>query len=183
MSTFEGYKRAALANFRAKGVHVMSRKGKITAAIVVVLVATLVAGSALALTSIAFTIGTIAGYDFGGFGPGHPIPATVQIQAFVMKPGDTVPWHYHKGPSYVILERGTLTELHVVAPNQCASEEVTAGSAFVEPPGLVHTVTNSGNDAAVIWWSTVFPQSDGIADFSPAFKSGGVYPATPPNCN
>jgi len=161
----------------------MSRKRKITAAIVVVLVATLVAGSALALTGIAFTIGTIASYDFGGFGPGHPTPATVQIQAFVMKPGDTIPWHYHKGTSYVILERGTLTEQHVVGPNQCASEEVTAGNAFVEPPGLVHTVTNSGDDAAVIWWATVFPQSDGIAQFSPAFKSGGVYPANPPNCN
>lgn len=161
----------------------MSRKGKTTAVLVAALVTILLAGSALALSGISFTLGTVAAYDFEGFGPGHPIPGTVQIQAFTMKPGDTVPWHYHKGPSYVILERGTLTEQHVVGPNQCVSEEVTAGNAFIEPPGLVHTVTNSGNDAAVIWWATVFPQSDGIAEFTPAFKSGGVYPANPPNCN
>lgn len=161
----------------------MSRKGKITVVMMAALVTTLLAGSVLALTSISFTIGTIASYDFGGFGPGYPVPGTVQIQAFTMKSGDTVPWHYHKGLSFVILERGTLTEQHVVGANQCASEEVTSGSAFVEPPGLVHTVTNSGNDAAVIWWATIFPKSDGIAEFSPAFKSGGVYPANAPSCN
>lgn len=161
----------------------MSRKGKTTAVLAAALVTILLAGSALALSGISFTLGTVAAYDFEGFGPGHPIPGTVQIQTFIMKPGDTVPWHYHKGPSYVILERGTLTEQHVVGPNQCVSEEVTAGNAFIEPPGLVHTVTNSGNDAAVIWWATVFPQSDGIAEFTPAFKSGGVYPANAPNCN
>jgi len=160
----------------------MLRKGTITVGIAIVLVAIL-AGSALALSTISFAIGTVAAYDFGGFGPGHPIPGTVQIQAFTMKPGDTVPWHYHKGASYVILERGTLTEQHMLGPNHCASEDVTAGTAFVEPPGLVHTVTNTGNDVAVIWWSTVFPKSDGIAEFSPAFKSGGVYPANAPNCN
>ena len=160
----------------------MSQKVKITVGIAVVL-GTIVAGSALALSTLAFTIGTIAAYDFGGFGPGYPVPGTVQIQAFAMKPGDTVPWHYHKGPSYVILERGTLTEQHILGPNQCASEEVTAGSAFVEPPGLVHTVTNTGNGVAVIWWATVFPKSDGIVRFSPEFKSGGVYAADVPTCN
>ena len=160
----------------------MSRKGKILVGVVFGLV-TVLASTALAMSSIAFTIGTIASYDFASFGPGYPVPGTVQIQAFTMKPGDTVPWHYHKAISYVILERGTLTEQHIIGPDQCASEELTAGSAFVEPPGLVHSVTNTGKDAAVIWWATVFPKSDGIAQFSPEFKSGGVYPANVPNCN
>jgi hypothetical protein len=84
--------------------------------------------------------------------------------------------------SYVILSRGTLTEQHLVGPDQCESEALSAGSAFVEPAGLVHSVTNTGNDAAQIWWATIFPQSDGIAQFSPSFQSGGVYPANPPNC-
>ena len=160
----------------------MSRKGKISAGIAIGLV-TVLAGTALALSSISFKIGTVASYDFGGFGPGYPIPATIQIQAFTMKPGDTVPWHYHKGVSYVILSHGTLTEQHVVGPDQCASEELTAGSAFVEPPALVHSVTNTGNDVAVIWWATIFPKSDGIVQFSPEFKSGGVYPVNAPSCN
>lgn len=160
----------------------MSRNAKISAAILLSLI-TMLAGTAVALTSISFTTGTVASYDFGGFGPGHPVPGTVQIQAFTMKPGDSIPWHFHKGVSYVILERGTLTEQHLVGPDQCSSEELTAGSAFVEPPGLVHTVSNTGSDAAVVWWATVFPKSDGIAQFSPAFKSGGVYPAEVPSCN
>ena len=160
----------------------MSRKGKISIGIVLGLM-TILAGTALALSTISFTIGTVAGYDFGSFGPGYPVPGTIQIQAFTMKPGDAIPWHYHKGASYVILARGTLTEQHLLGAERCASEELTAGSAFVEPAGLVHTVTNSGNDVAVIWWTTIFPKSDGIVRFSPEFRSGGVYPVDAPNCN
>ena len=118
----------------------MSRKRKISVSIVIALV-TVLTGTALALSSLSFNIGTVASYDFGGYGPGFPIPATIQIQAFTLNPGETIPWHFHKGVSYVILSRGTLTEQHLVGPAQCASEEVTAGSAFVEAPGQVHSVT------------------------------------------
>ncbi len=151
----------------------MSRRGKISVGIVLALV-TILAGTALALSNIIFKIGTVASYDFGGYGPGYPVPGLIQIQGFKMEPGDTVPWHYHKGVSYVILARGTLTEQHLSGPDQCASENVTAGAAFVEPPGLVHSVTNTGNNVAVIWWATIFPKSDG---------PGGIYPVNPPNCN
>jgi quercetin dioxygenase-like cupin family protein len=160
----------------------MSRKRKLSLVLTAALVIAL-AGSAVALATISFTLGTVASYDFGSFGPGYPIPASMQIEAFTMKPGDTIPWHYHKAPSYVILARGTLTEQHIVGPDQCASEELNAGSAFIEAPGEVHTVTNTGQDVAVICWSTVFPKDDGITQFSPEFKSGGVYPAKAPSCN
>jgi len=160
----------------------LSRKGKLSVGLVIALV-TIPAGTALALSSISFKIATVASYDFGGYGPGYPVPGTIQIQAFTMKPGDTVPWHYHKGVSYVILSRGTLTEQHLVGADQCASEALSAGSAFVEPAGLVHSVTNTGNNVAVIWCATIFPKSDGIAHVSPDFKSGGVYHANAPSCN
>jgi hypothetical protein len=159
----------------------MSRKRTISVGIVIALV-TVLTGTALALSSISFRIGTVASYDFGGYGPGYPIPGTIQIQAFTLKPGDTIPWHYHKGVSYVILSHGTLTEQHVVGPAQCASEELTGGSAFVESPGQVHSVTNTGQDVAVISWATVFPKSDGIVQYNPEFKSGGIYIVTAPNC-
>ena len=94
-----------------------NRTGKLLAVISLV---TLLTGTALALASISFKIGTVANYDFGGYGPGFPIPGTVQIQAFTMKPGDTVPWHFHKAVSYVILTRGTLTERHLIGPGHCA---------------------------------------------------------------
>ena len=111
------------------------------------------------------------------------MPGTIQIHAFTMNPGDSIPWHYHKGTSYVILAHGTLTEQHLVGPDQCASEMVPAGTAFVESPGQVHIVTNSGSDVAVIWWATIFPKSDGIVRFSAEFRAGGVYPASAPHFN
>lgn len=160
----------------------MSRAVKISVGAVLAVV-TILAGTALALSNISLKLGTVASYDFGGYGPGYPVPATIQIHAFTMNPGDTVPWHFHKGVSYVILSRGSLTEQHVVGANQCAAEEVTAGSAFVEGPGQVHTVTNTGKEVAVIWWATLFPKSDGIIQFTPQFKAGGVYPVNAPNCN
>jgi quercetin dioxygenase-like cupin family protein len=160
----------------------MSRKRRIAAGVVLALTTGLV-GTAFALADISFTTGTTASYDFGGFGPGFPVPGTVQIQAFTLAPGETIPWHFHKATSYVVVARGTLTEQHVAGPSQCDSEEVAAGTAFVEPAGAVHTVTNSGNGSALIWWATVFPESDGVARFTPSFKSGGVYPADVPACN
>ena len=160
----------------------MSRKRRIAAGVVIALTTVLV-GTAFALADISFITGTIASYDFGGFGPGFPVPGTVQIQAFTLAPGETIPWHFHKATSYVVLARGTLTEQHVAGPNQCESEEVAAGSAFIEPAGAVHTVTNSGRVSAGIWWATVFPESDGVVPFTPSFKSGGSYPVDVPSCN
>src|SRR5579864_6666843 len=117
----------------------MTRKRKLIVGTLIGLMTVLV-GSAFALSNIALLLGTIPAYDFGIAGPGYPVPATVQIHAFTMKPGDAVPWHFHKGVSYVILAHGNLTEEHLVGPDQCVSEEFKRGSAFVESPGQVHSV-------------------------------------------
>jgi hypothetical protein len=160
----------------------MTRSQKRSIGILVGVVAVFV-GSAFALSNVALLLGTVPAYDFGVSGPGYPVPATVQIHAFTIKPGESLPWHFHKATSYVILAHGKLTEEHLVGPNQCVSEEFAAGTAFVESPGEVHNVKNTGGNVAVIWWATVFPQSDGIVEFAPGFKAGGVYPVTTPNCN
>lgn len=150
-----------------------SRK-KLAAAAGVMMVA--LAGTAHAFSDVFFTAGTVESYDFGSFGPGFPVPGTVVVEGFTMKPGDSVGWHYHKGLSYVIVLRGSVTEEDITGPNQCGTQTDTAGTAFVEPPGRVHNVTNNGQGAAIIWWATVFPKSDGV-------QADGTYSADPPNCN
>src|SRR4029450_13869349 len=102
-----------------------SRKARSAAAVGIGLV-TVLAGTALALSNIALKLGTGASYDFGGYGPGYRVPGTVQIHAFTMNPGDSIPWHYHKGVSFVMLEHGSLTEQHLVGANHCDAEERTA---------------------------------------------------------
>ena len=73
----------------------LSRQASIAAAVGIGLV-TVLAGTALALSNIALTLGTVASYDFGGYGPGYPVPGTVQIHIFKMNPGDSIPWHLAK---------------------------------------------------------------------------------------
>ena len=70
---------------RKEATHVAKRR---IAAVVVIALTTVLVGTALALSDISFVTGTIASYDFGGFGPGYPVPGTVQIQAFTMAPGE-----------------------------------------------------------------------------------------------
>src|SRR5262249_58978047 len=74
----------------------LSRKAIVSATLATVLVAAL-AGTALALANISLKLGTVASYDFGGFGPGYPVPGTIQIHAFTMHPGDSIPWHLPQG--------------------------------------------------------------------------------------
>src|SRR5438477_7870276 len=76
----------------------LSRKAVVFCLLAIGLIV-LVARTALALSNISLKLGTVASYDFGGYGPGYPVPGTIQIHAFTMNPGDTVPWHYHKGVS------------------------------------------------------------------------------------
>jgi hypothetical protein len=165
-----------------QGVHHVSRQRPIVAGTAIVVMGMLAGMAAAAPENISFHTGTIASYDFGGFGPGYPVAGTIQIHAFTLQPGDTIPWHYHKGVSYVILKHGTLTETHLVGPHRCAKETLRVGGAFTESPGQVHTVTNTSAEVAVVWWSTVFPESDGITVFSPEFKAGGTYFVTAPSC-
>lgn len=158
----------------------MTRKQKITIGISAAMaVAVFTATAAYALANINLTLGETS-YDFGN----GPEPATVQFHIFTVKPGEVIPWHSHKAVSYVVLERGSLTETHVDR-GSCVSEEFQAGSAFVEQPGEVHSVVNKGNNVAVITWATAFPSADGIHQLGgPQFTLGGIYPPDdPPSCN
>lgn len=133
------------------------------------------AGMAFAFTLLFSYQGTVADYDFGGFGPGHDMPGTVEIQAFTLDPGENVPWHYHKGLSYVVLVQGNLSEQELNRQGRCAApHSFKAGTAFVETPGRIHTVTNTSSGTAIIYWATIFPKGD---------PDGDAVFVDPPNCN
>jgi len=143
--------------------------------LIAVCASAVLATTAFALVFISTFQGTVASYDFGAFGPGYPVPGTVEIQSFNLKPGDVVPWHYHKGLSYVILVHGNLTEQEMVGQDACGPINIfAAGTAFVETPGQIHTVTNPGPGAATLYWATIFPKDD---------PDGGTKFVEPPNCN
>lgn len=169
----------------------MSSTGKIRGGTVVAIL-TMLAGTAFALSNISLTLGSLPSYDFGtinlttgGTDPVGTKPATVQFQTFTVKPGEAIGWHYHKALAYVVIEHGTLSEQHVNADGTCSAwVAFGAGSAFVEEPGDVHMVANTGNSAAVVTWATAFPTEDGIVAILPQFRVGGVYPPTnPPSCD
>ena len=70
-----------------------------------------------------------------------------------LKPGDVIPWHYHPGPAYVIVSRGTLTE-----DDGCGQvREFGPGSAFSEEPGHIHQVSNQSHGSVALYFTAVFP--------------------------
>jgi quercetin dioxygenase-like cupin family protein len=147
----------------------MSRTGTIAGATVAGVLA-ICAGTAFALSNISLTSGSLPGYDFGSInlttGDIDQVgtkPATVQFQTFAVKPGEAIGWHYHRGLAYVVIEHGTLSEQHLNGNGTCAAwETFRAGSAFVEQPGEVHRVANTGKGEAVVTWAPAFPAEDGV---------------------
>lgn len=142
------------------------------------------------LLSLLFALGSIVGwadpfgtfftlegtltsnYDFGidqitGESIGS-VPATVLIQEFVIPPGISTGWHYHRGLSYVVLLKGTIQQQQA---DGCTTTIDHPGSAFIEEPYAVHNVKNTGPEAAVLAWATIFPK----ADFPKGDYLGGMY--------
>lgn len=170
----------------------MNSTGRI-AGVTLVGVLTILAGTVFALSNISLTLGSVPGsYDFGTInlttGDVDHVgakPATVQFHTFHVKPGETIDWHYHRGLAYVVIEHGTVSEQHVSGHSACSAwVAFGAGTGFVEEPGEVHRVTNSGKSDAMVTWATAFPTEDGVFQLLPQFTVGGVYPPpTPPSCN
>ena len=156
-------------------------------------VLTIWAGTVFALSNISLTLGSLpSSYDFGTInlttGDTDPVgtkPATVQVHTFTVKPGETIDWHYHRALAYVVIEHGTLSEQHINADGTCSAwVAFGVGSAFVEEPGDVHRVANTGKSEAVVTWATAFPTEDGVFRILPQFTVGGVYPPpNPPSCH
>src|SRR2546429_317160 len=99
-------------------------------------------------------------------------PALVTMTKITLQPGDVVPWHYHPGKVYVIVQSGTITE-----DSGCGGSEVlTAGEAFEEPIPRVHQVRNTGTEPAVLLSTLISPPGQPLA-----ISTGGPLCGPPTN--
>ena len=73
----------------------------------------------------------------------------VVMRQLTIAPGGDSGWHFHPGPTYVLVTQGALTNYHANDPT-CTGKVISAGQGFIEPPGDVHIARNEGTVPAVI---------------------------------
>jgi quercetin dioxygenase-like cupin family protein len=69
--------------------------------------------------------------------------------------GGSSGWHSHPGGAIVVVKQGSLTVYRSIG-SQCEIETYTAGEAFIERPGEVNQVINTGTDPYVLF--VTFPR-------------------------
>ena len=78
--------------------------------------------------------------------------AMVQI---TVDPGGSSGWHSHPGGAIIVVKQGSLTVYESVG-SQCRTKTYTAGEAFVERPGEVDQVINTGTIPYILF--VTFPR-------------------------
>jgi len=67
----------------------------------------------------------------------------VAMAQITVDPGGSSGWHSHPGGAIIIVEEGSLT-VHGSIGSQCETTTYSAGQAFIERPGEVDDVINTG---------------------------------------
>ena len=70
--------------------------------------------------------------------------STLAVSENRVAPGGNFGWHSHPGPSLVIVKSGTSTFYRGDDPD-CTPEVHPAGTAYVDPGGVVHIARNEGS--------------------------------------
>lgn len=119
---------------------------------------TLVMGSAVSLATAPTGFGatatyraTVEPYHFqsNDFKVDQKNSQDVVVRVLTIAPAGDSGWHFHPGPVYVLVTQGTVTNYNADDPT-CTGTTISAGQAFVEPPGNVHIVRNEGTVTAVL---------------------------------
>ncbi len=84
---------------------------------------------------------------------GHSDVSTSEIR---IAPGGNFGWHKHPGPSLVIVKSGVSTFYSGDDPH-CTPEPHPAGTAYVDPGGLVHIARNEGSEELVLLVTRLVP--------------------------
>jgi quercetin dioxygenase-like cupin family protein len=99
-------------------------------------------------------------------------PSTLAVSESTVAPGGGFGWHSHPGPSLVIVKSGTSTFYRGDDPD-CTPEVHPAGTAYVDPGGVVHTARNEGTQPLVLL----------VIRLIPAGAMPRIDQADPGNCN
>lgn len=120
-----------------------------------VLVVVMNAGTSLATapsgTATTFAArASVDGYHFdsSGFKIFQKDREDVVMRQISIAPGGNNGWHFHPGPSFVIVTQGTLSLYEANDPT-CTAHNYTAGDGFVEEPGDIHIARNEGSTTVV----------------------------------
>jgi quercetin dioxygenase-like cupin family protein len=79
----------------------------------------------------------------------------IAMAQITVNPGGSSGWHSHPGGAIIIVQAGTLTTYRSVG-RKCESTTYTAGQAFIERPGEVDQVLNTGSVPYVLY--VTFPR-------------------------
>jgi quercetin dioxygenase-like cupin family protein len=79
----------------------------------------------------------------------------VAIAQITVNAGGSSGWHSHPGGAIVVVQHGSLTVYRSVG-SECQTTTYTAGQAFIERPGEVNQVINTGTDPYVLF--VTFPR-------------------------
>jgi quercetin dioxygenase-like cupin family protein len=79
----------------------------------------------------------------------------VAMAQITVDPGGTAGWHSHPGGAIIVVKQGSLTVYSPVG-NKCETTTYSAGQAFIERPGEVDDVLNTGTIPYVLF--VTFPR-------------------------
>ena len=79
----------------------------------------------------------------------------VAMAQITVDPGGSAGWHSHPGGAIVVVKQGSLTVYSPVGP-KCQTTTYSAGQAFIERPGEVDNVLNTGTIPYILF--VTFPR-------------------------
>ena len=79
----------------------------------------------------------------------------VAMAQITVGPGGSSGWHSHPGGAIIVVQQGSLT-VHTSVGDHCQTTTYSAGQAFVERPGEVDQVINTGTTPYVLF--VTFPR-------------------------
>jgi quercetin dioxygenase-like cupin family protein len=130
---------------------IMGFAGVVTAGTVALTVAPGGATSPSGLTNVPLARGTQVSNGTIAFKAG----TDVAMAEITVQPGGSSGWHAHPGGAIIVVKQGTLT-VYAAQGSQCQTSTYGAGEAFIERPGEVDQVVNTGTIPYILF--VTFPR-------------------------